>query len=44
MRLLVSQPRNCYHADETGLPQDTFPRECPFSVAQVLDEDFLPEL
>jgi len=31
-------------ADETGLPQGTFPRECPFSVAQVLDEDFLPEL
>ncbi len=31
-------------AAETGLPQDTFPRECPFSVAQVLDEEFLPQL
>ena len=31
-------------ADETDLPKDTFPRECPFSVAQILDEDFLPEI
>jgi len=29
-------------AAETGLPQDTFPRQCPFSAAQVLDEEFLP--
>lgn len=27
---------------ETNLPLATFPLECPFSVADVLDEDFLP--
>jgi len=27
---------------ETGLSQNTFPAECPFSVAQLLDENFLP--
>jgi hypothetical protein len=29
-------------ADETGLPLATFPDGCPWSVAQVLDQDFLP--
>ncbi|MGE0500596.1 MAG: DUF29 domain-containing protein [Rhizobiaceae bacterium] len=28
---------------ETGLPEDTFPAVCPFSVEQVLDPDWLPE-
>jgi len=28
---------------ETGLPLKVFPRECPFSVDQILGEDFLPE-
>jgi hypothetical protein len=28
---------------ETRLPAETFPRECPFTLEQVLDEDFLPE-
>jgi hypothetical protein len=29
-------------ADETGLLLATFPEACPWSVAQVLDEDFWP--
>jgi Domain of unknown function DUF29 len=28
---------------ETDLPLDTFPEACPWTVDQVLDEDFLPE-
>jgi Domain of unknown function DUF29 len=28
---------------ETGLPLTTFPEMCPWTVAQVLDEAFLPE-
>lgn len=30
-------------ATETGLPLTTFPESCPWSPAQVLDEDFWPE-
>jgi len=30
-------------SDETGLPRATFPETCPWSVTQVLDEDFWPE-
>jgi Domain of unknown function DUF29 len=30
-------------ADETDLPLTTFPEVCPWSIAQVLDEDFWPE-
>jgi hypothetical protein len=30
-------------ADETGLALKTFPKTCPFSLEQVLDEEFLPE-
>ena len=29
-------------ADETGLPIDTFPTLCPFTVAEVLDSNYLP--
>ncbi|AFY77750.1 MAG: DUF29 domain-containing protein [Hydrococcus sp. C42_A2020_068] len=29
-------------SDETGLNADYFPEECPFSVGQVLDENYLP--
>jgi hypothetical protein len=29
--------------DATGLPLATFPESCPWSVVQVLDEDFWPE-
>jgi hypothetical protein len=29
-------------AAETGLPISTFPEECPFTIEQVLDRDFLP--
>jgi hypothetical protein len=29
--------------DETGLPLATFPKACPWTIAQVLDEDFWPE-
>jgi Domain of unknown function DUF29 len=30
-------------ADETGLPLATFPEACPWTIDQVLDEDFWPE-
>jgi hypothetical protein len=30
-------------AAETGLPRDAFPVECPFSLEQALDDDFLPQ-
>ena len=29
--------------DETGLPETTFPTECPFTPEQILAPDFLPE-
>jgi len=29
--------------DETGLPLATFPPTCPWTAAQVLDDDFWPE-
>lgn len=28
---------------ETGLPESTFPRSCPYTAAQVLEAGFLPE-
>jgi hypothetical protein len=28
--------------DETGLPETTFPQECPWTVEQMLDDDFWP--
>jgi hypothetical protein len=28
---------------ETGLPESAFPPECPYTVEQMLDQDFLPE-
>ncbi|MDY6782969.1 MAG: DUF29 domain-containing protein [Cyanobacteriota bacterium] len=28
---------------ETGLPLNTFPVECPYAIAQILDAEFLPE-
>jgi hypothetical protein len=39
--------RECYQkarplaADETGLPMNVFPSECPFTISAVLDPDFL---
>ena len=30
-------------SDETGLAPDAFPATCPYGVAQVLDEDWLPD-
>lgn len=30
-------------ADETGLPEETFPETCPFTIDQVLDPDFWPD-
>jgi hypothetical protein len=30
-------------AAETGLPLSVFPETCPFSLAQALDDDFLPD-
>lgn len=29
--------------DKTGLPSETFPKDCPYRVEQVLDSDFLPD-
>jgi hypothetical protein len=29
-------------ADETGLPEESLPPTCPFSIAQILDPDFWP--
>jgi len=31
-------------SDETGLPPTTFPQACPWTVEQILDADFWPEL
>ncbi len=28
---------------ETGLSKDAFPKQCPYSAAQILDRDFLPD-
>ncbi|HAZ43540.1 MAG TPA: DUF29 domain-containing protein [Cyanobacteria bacterium UBA11371] len=28
---------------ETGLPLETFPVQCPYELAQVIDDEFLPE-
>ena len=28
---------------ETGLPPSAFPDRCPFTLEQILDEEFLPE-
>ena len=28
---------------ETDLPEETFPKRCPFTAEQILDRDFLPE-
>ncbi len=30
-------------ADDTGIPDDTFPLNCPYTLEQVLERDFLPE-
>jgi hypothetical protein len=30
-------------AIDTGLPLATFPEVCPWTIAQVLDDDFWPE-
>ncbi|WP_341526592.1 DUF29 domain-containing protein [Nostoc sp. UHCC 0302] len=30
-------------SNETELPIDTFPGECPYTIAQVLDTEFLPD-
>ncbi|MBN4006053.1 DUF29 domain-containing protein [Nostoc sp. LPT] len=40
----------CYHrglkaaSNETELPINMFPVECPYSIAQVLDSEFLPDI
>jgi len=30
-------------ADETGLPEQTFPKECPWTLEEALNHDFWPE-
>jgi Domain of unknown function DUF29 len=43
-RLSLAYRRACLDAaDETALPLTTFPEVCPWSIAQVLDENFWPE-
>ena len=45
---LLAEMREIYQvsmklaADETGLKRDRFPAACPFSIDEILDEDFLP--
>ncbi|MGB2923861.1 MAG: DUF29 domain-containing protein [Limnothrix sp.] len=45
---LEAEFENCYQkarrlaADETGLPQNTFPTNAQFSSVEVLDQDYLP--
>jgi hypothetical protein len=29
---------------ETGLPRATFPESCPWTLAEILDDDFFPEV
>ncbi|ETX00489.1 MAG: hypothetical protein ETSY1_11055 [Candidatus Entotheonella factor] len=31
-------------ANQTGLPLSVFPAACPYAIAEVLDENFLPDL
>jgi hypothetical protein len=31
-------------ADETGLDLEKFPEVCPWTIEQILDEDFLPQV
>ena len=46
---LSQKYEDCYEearlqaADETGLPLNTFPEECPYPTDQVMSTDFLPE-
>ena len=48
-RFLAENSSDCYQSArkqaiaETGLPSDQFPSQCPYSLAEVLDEDFWPE-
>lgn len=30
-------------ANETGLDDESFPADCPYSVGKILDTDYLPE-
>ncbi|HHB92429.1 MAG TPA: DUF29 domain-containing protein, partial [Thioploca sp.] len=30
-------------AKETGIKKERFPKECPFSLIQIMDKDFYPE-
>lgn len=50
LKPIVDQPRPILYtrarrnaADETGISEKGFPQTCPFTPAQILDEDFLPE-
>lgn len=36
------EAREVAEEDETGLPEQVFPLECPYSLEQVLDPDFFP--
>jgi hypothetical protein len=42
--LAWAYPKACRAAaDETGRPRASFPQSCPWSIEQILDDDFLPE-
>ena len=50
LRHVVEQPRAALYlwarrnaADETGISEKNFPRTCPFTPAQILAEEFLPD-
>lgn len=42
-RLAIAyRPAPTAASGETGLPLDRFPKQCPYSIEQVLDDDFWP--
>jgi hypothetical protein len=41
--ILIAYPKAItLAAKETGLPKTMFPKECPYSIEQLLDDDFYP--
>jgi hypothetical protein len=37
------QPARAEALGETGLPEETIPRECPWTAEQILDPNFWPD-
>jgi len=42
-KLLSENPSLKAEANETGLDNENFPANCPYSVEQILNADYLPE-